>query len=337
MNYTKAQNINIKYSFIVPVYNVDKYLSTCMESIINQTFKSWEIILINDKSTDKSLNICKSYSLKHNNIITIENNNNVGLAETRNIGLNHASGEWIIFIDSDDYIKDKNFLEVLDKKTTNADTVFYGYTIFKDKTNEIIKSKYNNISKINTFNNISEIIDYLSKTKNWCWSACMHAYKFQFLKDNNLLFNSSFRQAEDCVFFYKAMICNPKIKAIDSGAYMYRIREKSLTQTPADTTLYGIKATMETAKTVNNATINENHKTSLLNTISYNYITTLINIQNNLNASQKDRELKKMKSFSYLNNYGRGIKIKVSQLIIKIFGIKTGSKILAKTRNLITN
>ncbi len=94
----------IKFSIIVPVYNVEKYLTECIESILNQSFDNYEIILVNDGSTDNSGELCENYKLSHSIIKTIHKENG-GLSDARNRGLREAKGEYIVFVDSDDYIE----------------------------------------------------------------------------------------------------------------------------------------------------------------------------------------------------------------------------------------
>lgn len=106
--------INEKYklSVIIPVYNAEKYLKNCLESILNQTYKNLEIILINDCSTDDSLEVCKMYKEKDDRIILINNDVNKGQAATRNRGVKEATGDFITFVDNDDTIE-KNMYETL--------------------------------------------------------------------------------------------------------------------------------------------------------------------------------------------------------------------------------
>lgn len=94
----------VKFSIIVPVYNVDKYLNRCVDSILNQQFNSYELILVNDGSTDNSGSICDDYALSNDKISVIHKDNG-GLSDARNKGMATAKGEYIIFIDSDDYIE----------------------------------------------------------------------------------------------------------------------------------------------------------------------------------------------------------------------------------------
>ena len=114
-------------SIIIPVYNTEKYLSKCLESVINQTYKNLEIILINDGSTDKSKEICESFAKKDKRI-QILNKENSGVSSARNHGMRLAKGQYIAFIDGDDYAEE-NYIEELLKnlKQTESDCVLCGY------------------------------------------------------------------------------------------------------------------------------------------------------------------------------------------------------------------
>ena len=119
--------MKIKISVIVPVYNVEHYLSKCINSILNQTFKDFELILVNDGSTDNSLNICKKY-LKKDNRIKIISKTNGGLSEARNYGLNKAIGKYVCFIDSDDFVEQDYLSELYHtSERLDADITICGF------------------------------------------------------------------------------------------------------------------------------------------------------------------------------------------------------------------
>lgn len=127
----------IKVSIIIPVYNVQTYLRKCLDSVINQTFKDIEIILVNDGSTDESLNICQEYS-KNDNRIKVINKKNEGVSKSRNIGLIYSQGEYISFIDSDDWIELDMIEELYDSvASNNAEFCMCNYIKEDDK-----ESKY---------------------------------------------------------------------------------------------------------------------------------------------------------------------------------------------------
>lgn len=145
-------------SIIVPVYNVEKYLDRCVQSILIQSFKRFELILVNDGSTDNSFEICQKYRKKDSRVILISQENK-GLSAARNTGLNNAHGDYICFIDSDDFIE-KDYLKLLlnNLKSNNADISMCEYFLSNEKGKKYSIVKFNepkNISILsgkNTFN-----------------------------------------------------------------------------------------------------------------------------------------------------------------------------------------
>lgn len=137
----------IKVSIILPVYNVEKYIDRCLKSLVNQTMKEIEILIINDGTLDKSMEICEKYA-KIDQRIKIYNKDNEGLGLTRNYGLKRASGEYICFVDSDDYVTD-DMCELLyaTAKKYEADIVYGG--IYRDNNEgKILKKPSTNSTKI---------------------------------------------------------------------------------------------------------------------------------------------------------------------------------------------
>lgn len=121
----------IKFSIIVPVYNTEQYLERCFNSILNQTYKNYEVIVVNDGSNDESLKIIKKYK----EFICI-NQKNQGLSMARNNGIKKASGDYLIFLDSDDYIN-TSLLEILSKNIKGEDVIRYQLATFDNNNNEI--------------------------------------------------------------------------------------------------------------------------------------------------------------------------------------------------------
>lgn len=131
----------IKISIIVPVYNMEKYLEKCLDSLVNQTLKEIEIIVINDGSKDNSINILKQYAKKYKNI-KIYDHDNQGISKTRNFGIEKAKGEYIAFIDSDDYVDTRMFEVMYERaKKDNLDIVVCDYYNYYENRNKIEKFK----------------------------------------------------------------------------------------------------------------------------------------------------------------------------------------------------
>ena len=116
----------IRVSVIVPVYNVDKYLRKCLDSLVNQTLKEIEIIVINDGSTDESEKILQEYKKKDKRIIVIKQKNK-GLSATRNVGIKNAKGKYVTFIDSDDWIEKDTFKKVKEQMDKNYEIIRINY------------------------------------------------------------------------------------------------------------------------------------------------------------------------------------------------------------------
>lgn len=125
---------SICVSIIIPVYNVESYLTRCLDSVFAQTFKDFEVITVNDGSIDKSADILNQYALTHSNMLVI-NKENGGLSSARNVGIAHCNGEYISFIDSDDFVEDK-MIETLYNaaKAENADIALSAYNRYDEIT-----------------------------------------------------------------------------------------------------------------------------------------------------------------------------------------------------------
>lgn len=205
--------MNPKISIIVPVYNVEKYLPKCIESILNQSFKNFELILINDGSTDKSGEICNKYS-EIDKRIKVIHNKNIGLAGTRNVGLKISKGEYIGFIDSDDYISEDMFKLLYNSCIEeNSDISTIGICEVDE-----------NYAKINEF--IPKDIKFSELLKRA--HACNKLYKKSLFIQNNLFYKEG-RYYEDLELIPKIFILAKKISYVNHIGYFYLQRSNSIT------------------------------------------------------------------------------------------------------------
>lgn len=187
-------------SFIVPVYNTEKYIEKCIESIISSGIKDFEIIIINDGSTDNSFNICKLLKKKYEDIITLINQRNQGVSKARNKGLDIAKGDWIIFVDSDDYI----FTGSLSSIKLNDEVQLYLFEYSNDKdideevANDIIeyKDKENEVL-IDCIFNAKSILKERKANVVTPWAKI---YKKSVIDNNNLRFIEELPIGEDMLF-----------------------------------------------------------------------------------------------------------------------------------------
>ncbi len=204
-------------SIIVPVYNAEKYLKKCLDSLVNQTKKELEFILINDGSTDKSEEIIKTYKDKR---IKYFKNKNQGIGKTRNFGIEKATGKYIMFLDSDDYFSN-DACEILYKtaEKEKADLIVFDYyRVEKENLNEV---------KIESFNatNIKDDPNLLLKIN---LGPCNKIYKSDLIKNNDIKFEENLKY-EDTLFVVKAIYKAKKIMKLNKFLHYYMIHEKSET------------------------------------------------------------------------------------------------------------
>jgi hypothetical protein len=223
-------------SIIIPVYNAERTLCKCLDSILAQDFNNYEIILVNDGSKDSSLKICKEYSSKHQNISVI-NQNNAGVSSARNAGLDVAKGDWITFIDSDDYIED-GFFNCLD--TYNEDLIILNSKNLSPSGNisESLFSKTNNQlhEKSNITHFISNNIDNILLRAPWA-----KFYKKELIQD--IRFDTNMKIGEDSHFVFR-YLCNIKTMSyLGSNAhYVLRLSEQESNVKYSSSIDYSIKS-----------------------------------------------------------------------------------------------
>ena len=199
-------------SVIVPVYNAEKYLNDCIESIIDQTFTNWELILVNDGSSDSSGNICTEYTQKDKRISVIHKNNG-GVSTARNVGLDAAIGKYTVFIDSDDEVEPEYFQTLLIEGEKGADLVIQG--IISERSGErklVLFSKEADIDE-------SSPVDFsiLKQRGVYC-----KLYKTEIIKANNLCFPTNVHMGEDAIFTTKYLLYCKKISVQSLAHYVYR-------------------------------------------------------------------------------------------------------------------
>lgn len=214
-----------KLSIIVPVYNVEKYLPKCLESLIKQTLNDIEIICVNDGSMDNSLAILKEFASKDSRIRIIDNQHQ-GVAKTRNTGIEQSTGEYIGFVDSDDYI-DIDFFEKLYNSATKSNSDIAIASILKHKNLfNIYNAKY---TKEETAITIQDKIKLCEDKKHFFFYAWNKIYHSGFIKENNIKFSEG-QIYEDVMFAIKALYYSNKIISVYGTKYHYIEHENSLTK-----------------------------------------------------------------------------------------------------------
>ena len=233
-----------KVSVIIPVYNVEKYLIMCINSIVKQSLKEIEIICVNDGSTDDSLFILLNYSRIDNRIMIIEQRNR-GLSEARNTGVKYSNGEYIYFIDSDDYLEQNALFELYEYSSKNKlDSLYFSFSSFTSNVNKYIK-KNNNINSLNYNLNNKNIMQgkylyvKLRKIGRYYPSSCMVFYRKKFYIESGLSFYPGILH-EDILFTLTGILLAKRTAFINKKYYYYRMRKNSILHTKINVkNLYG--------------------------------------------------------------------------------------------------
>lgn len=230
-------------SIIVPVYKVEKYIRQCIESVLSQTYENFELLLINDGSPDNSGIICDEYA-KLDKRVTVFHKENGGVSTARNLGLKNMTGEWVCFLDSDDWWAPsflQNFIHLIENNT--CDIALQGYT----EENEIKNTRNTYSLPECMFNTASELIVFLEKTKNIHNGYLWHRiFKAQIFKEHNIDFPVGISFAEDGEVFFKYMKHAKVSKITSKCGYHYRKIAGSLTsrgkKVPLETLCYLIES-----------------------------------------------------------------------------------------------
>lgn len=228
----KTKQINddmneIDISFIVPVFNVELYIADCIQSILGQSYESFELILINDGSSDGSLDICKRYA-NENSQITLIDIENAGVSHARNLGIKQAKGKWICFVDSDDTI-DSDYLENFgfNPQEEQIDLYIQGYRRTDNKGNLLYKRLLsdNEVRSVDARKNplIEAEMAFLIN------SPCFKLFKRDIISTNGLSFAEDISWMEDLMFSLDYIKHVHSIKTSVRCGYNYILRETSLT------------------------------------------------------------------------------------------------------------
>lgn len=221
-------------SIIVPVYNVERHIIKCIESITNQTYTNLEIICINDGSTDDSGKICDDYS-KRDNRIKVIHKKNEGVSSARNFGLKHATGEFIGFVDPDDWIENRMYEVMIDALLeNNADIAIANYYIDTDETTTpMINQEQIDYKPFNQ----EKLITYAFKRDEYkgfgayIWNKLFRASLFKMNDSSTLNFDENITFCEDIIFFTNLALNSKKSIYITKPMYHYYKRNSSLSHT----------------------------------------------------------------------------------------------------------
>lgn len=269
-------------SIIIPVYNMEKYLDECIISIVNQTFQNIEIILIDDGSTDASLDICMKWS-KSDSRIQVWHQNNRGVSSARNKGIEMAKGEYLLFVDADDYV-DEEYVQSLYEKLDLADMIICGYSKVTDHQSPILLGKEGLLKR-------EELFFHMVCTNIVHMSSWNKIYRKTILRENNIKFHENIAIGEDMIFVVEYLqYCN-SYYYINRAIYFYRKNEQSATNSTYSSRKFNEKniSSLESILELENITQNENNE--IRNYIGYRIIRSNVRLMWQMILGNKEDKL----------------------------------------------
>lgn len=278
---------NALVSIIIPIYNVEKFLEKCIDSCLNQTYENTEIILIDDGSTDSSGKICDEYQNNNKNIFSFHKNNG-GVSSARNEGIKRSNGEYIIFVDADDYLA-KDFIEYMINlmSITKADMCISKNCFMSNEEQQIVED---NIVKLNNINATKLLMSPMVQVG--CWNKI---YKKDLLNNNNIRFSEDLFFGEGLEFIIKSAQKSNLVGVGERKVYYYR--KNNLNSATTDfkymNFVNGEKALLKIKEEIS---VNDD---SIISAWNLHYIlfciNTLINIISNDNEKNNKKNIKSWK------------------------------------------
>ena len=225
------ENKNVMISVIIPVYNAKGTINRCLDSVLNQIYKNVEVICVDDESTDESLNICRDYQKSDSRVKIVEQKNG-GVAAARNAGLEIAQGEYVTFIDQDDWLELGTYIKLVElAKNYNADMVVCNYS--KDSTSE--SQKMENVEPIQRIiKSRDELIKYAfyrEKYRGFAAFVWNKLFRREMLVENGIIFDDSLKRGDDVLFYATVATVAQTTVYVDESFYHYVQREDSITHT----------------------------------------------------------------------------------------------------------
>lgn len=311
--------MNPKISVIVPVYNTEKYLHRCIDSILSQTFNDFEVLLIDDGSKDQSGEICDEYAKKDSRVKVFHKENG-GVSSARNLGIKNIQGCFVTFIDSDDFV-DNDFLISLMK--SDSDFIYTGYKIF-GAFNKNLGINENNKNKANDFIlSLMHTYEESATTLYGMQYPWAKLYKSSIIKENEIFFDEKMKYAEDSCFVWTYLCYCQSVSQVKYSSYNYRVEKRAPRYKLSATGLmYHIEQYSTVLKKVGNTF--GFYSTRYINYIKCDYFYQLCTYLSNMSYGEFCKELD-------------SISIELKQDLVKCLKIRYGSKIAAKYSFLMAN
>ena len=313
-------------SVIIPVYNVEKYLVQCIDSVINQPYKNLEILLVDDGSPDRCPEICDEYAKKDDRIIVIHKKNG-GLSDARNCGVTAATGKYILFIDSDDFIHENIISEMVQDLNEHGDVDLMFLEAFKysdkEQRSQSLGDGYN--KKCIVGKSQLEVMRHLATLPKYPASACTKLISTKLIKEQKLYFLKGIT-TEDIEWSIRLFMASKKFSYCSAPYYCYRQnREGSITNSCSDKKFSDFLSIIKMGCIY--AKENPEFNADIYSFMAYEY-NILLSTYSRLGKSEKPKYSKEIKKHSWLLNCRQDKKTKLIKIVYNAVGLELTSKML---------
>ena len=317
----------MKFSVILPIYKVEKYLHECVDSILNQTYTDFEVILVDDGSPDSCPQICDEYAVKDARVKVVHKING-GQASARNAGLEVAQGDYVCYVDSDDYLIDNKVLERLAEKTeSEPDIVHYKFVEWFESDGHVAPCyfDYNVPTKDRS---LAEVYCDLIDKDAYYNSAWSKIIKRSLLMDNNIRFEEGI-VGEDNEWYYHVVMVAKKLVLLDEPLYVYRRRSGSTTTTATEKNLRDQLHVLDKWEKILSTAENDARAQVVWGSLAKQFCSAVILYAGLNNVDSYMPELKKK---SYMLKYSSNKRVVIFRWAIRLLGLKGFILVLQKYR-----
>ena len=308
-------------SIIIPVYNPGKYFSSCIDSITSQNFKDWEMILVDDGSTDGSGNACDEYAAGYDNISVIHQKN-AGAAAARNTGINKAKGEYIMFVDSDDMLT-AGALDVIEYEISKSGAEVVFFDLLKLFSDGETASMGDEVEKEGLFGKSpNDAYNYLASRPKFPDSPCAKVFLRSFIMDNGLFFEPGLLYED--VDWMTSVLANARSFSADlRPVYLYRVGAENSASKSKDP-----KCAWDTLKIIKRwvgfCRVREEYppkERMILSFMAYEF-PILVSLYSTVEPERKEEMKKALKELAWLQKYRNTLKSRLSKLSYDVFGLE---------------
>ena len=316
----------ILLSIIIPMYNLEQYISYCLDSIVSQIRENVEIILIDDGSKDKTKEICNSYCEKYS-YIKYFYQDNAGVSVARNNGLKRAIGDYILFVDGDDWIIKDTLLQIINKIKKNREVDIFAGDFVKSKNNQAKSKKVRTTLNLKEYDFPENLIK-LFETNNFNPSLCCNIIKRNLFFDNNILLDANVKYTEDMDCMLQLFLKAEKIVFIEKPFYVYRQNQSSATHSCSlkrvDDTMNFVIKWNDRIQEIESVEL----KKYLFNFVQYEY-SIVVGLLYTLPKNERRKIITKVKEYEYLFTKAISKKVKIVYYVYKLFGFKIVGRLMA--------